>query len=86
MLIGKKVQDGENLFFKALANWKILVNIEKLFMVQESCSWSLSVKLASWKGKWSFTKSRLDVEFVKKTNLEMIIGQQMKADRLDQND
>ena len=34
----KKTEDGENLFFKASANLQILVNIKKLFMVQQSCS------------------------------------------------
>ena len=31
------------------------------------------------------TKSRLDVQFVKKIPLEMVIGRQMKEDELDQN-
>ena len=31
------------------------------------------------------TKSRLDVQFVKKIPLEMIIGQQMKEEGYDQN-
>ena len=31
------------------------------------------------------TKSRLDVQFVKKIPLEMVIGQQMKEERYDQN-
>ena len=31
------------------------------------------------------TKSRLDVQFVKKIPLEMVIGQQMKEEGYDQN-
>ena len=31
------------------------------------------------------TKSRLDVQFVKKIPLEMVIGQQMKEEECDQN-
>ena len=31
------------------------------------------------------TKSRLDVQFVKKISLEMVIGQQMKEEGHDQN-
>ena len=31
------------------------------------------------------TKSRLNVEFVKKTTLEMVIGQQMKEEEHNQN-
>ena len=31
------------------------------------------------------TKSRLDVQFVKKIPLEMVIGRQMKEEGLDQN-
>ena len=31
------------------------------------------------------TKSRLDVQFVKKILMEMVIGQQMKEDGYDQN-
>ena len=31
------------------------------------------------------TKSRLDVQFVKKISLEMIIGEQMKEEEHDQN-
>ena len=31
------------------------------------------------------TKSRLDVQFVKKISLEMVIGQQMKEEGYDEN-
>ena len=31
------------------------------------------------------SKSRLDVQFVKKVHLEMVIGQQMKEEMYDQN-
>ena len=44
----------------------------------------------SWKGNYVIllcyvTKSRLDVQFVKKIPLEMVIGQQMKEEGYDQN-
>ena len=81
---GKKTKDGENLFFKALAN--------RFWLTSKSYSWfnkvvhgQPSIKRTSWKGKWYVTKSRLDVEFVKKITLEMVIGQQMKEEGLDQN-
>ena len=35
--------------------------------------------------QWYVTKNRLDVEFVKKITLQMVIGQQMKEEELDQN-
>ena len=37
----KNGEDGENLFLKALAKLQILVNIGKLFMVQQNGSWSI---------------------------------------------
>ena len=63
MWIGKKTEDGENLFFKALDN--------RFWLTLKSYSWfnrvnhgQPSIKWTSWKGKWYVTKSRLDVEFV----------------------
>ena len=71
-------------FFKALAN--------RFWLTSKSHSWfnevghgQASIKWTSWKGKWSVTKSRLDVEFVKKITLEMVINQQVKEEGLDQN-
>ena len=73
MPIGKKTEDGENLFFKALDN--------RSWLKSKSYSWfkkvvdgQPSIIRTSWKGKWYVTKSRLDVEFVKKITLEMVIG------------
>ena len=37
------------------------------------------------KKQWYFTKSRLDVHFVKKIPLEMVTGQQMKEEGHDQS-
>ena len=62
-----------------------MVNIEKLFMVQQVVLGRPSIKRTSRKGKWPVTKSRLDVEFVKKITLGMIIVQKMKEEGLDQN-
>ena len=80
----KKTEDGENLFYKALAN--------RFWLTSKSCSWfnkvvhgRPSTKWTSGKDKWYVTKSRLYVEFVKKTPLEMVIGQQMKKEGHDQN-
>ena len=69
----KETEDGENLFFKAIGN--------KFWLISKIYSWfnevvhgKPSIKRTSWKGKWYVTKSRLDVEFVKKITLEMVIG------------
>ena len=37
----KNGEDGENLFLKASAKLQILINIGKLFMVQQNGSWSI---------------------------------------------
>ena len=73
ILIGKKTDDDENVFFKALNN--------TFWLTSKSYSWfhkvvhgQPSIKGTSWKGKWYVTKSRLDVKFVKKITLEMVIG------------
>ena len=73
MPIEKKTEDGENLFFKALDS--------RFWLTSKSYSWlnkvvhdQPSIKRTSWKGKWYVTKSRLDVESVKKITLEMVIG------------
>ena len=77
MSIGKKAEDGDNLFFKELAN--------RFWSTSKSYSWfnkvahcEPSIKRTSWKGKWNVAKGRLDLEFVKKITLEMVSGQQMK--------
>ena len=84
MSIGNKTEDGENLFSIALAN--------RFWITSKSYSWfnnvvygRPSVKQTSWKSTWSVTKSRLDVEFVKTIALEMVIGQQIKGEGLDEN-
>ena len=84
MSIGKKTEDRENLYFKALAN--------RFWFTSKSCSWfnkgvhgRRSIKRNSWKGKWYVTKSRLNMKFVKKITLEMVLGQQMKEERHNQN-
>ena len=80
----QKTKDGENLFFKAIAN--------RFWLRSKSYTWFNKVvhgrpsfKLTSWKGKWSVTKSKLDVELVKKVTLEMITCQQMIEEGLNQN-
>ena len=84
MSIGNKTEDGENLFSIALAN--------RFWITSKSYSWfnnvvygRPSVKQTLWKSTWSVTKSRLDVEFVKTIALEMVIGQQIKEEGLDEN-
>ena len=79
----KKSDDGENLFFKALANRFWLTSKSYSRFNKVAHGWP-SIKWTSWKGKWYVTKSRLDVEFVKKITLEMVIDQQMKEEGNDQ--
>ena len=81
--IGKKTKDGEHLF-KAIG--------DRFWLTSESYSWfnkvvhgQPSIKRTSKKGKWYVNKSRLDIEFVKKITLEIVIGQKMKEEGLDQN-
>ena len=62
-----------------------MVNIEKLFMVQQSCAWRKFYQMDFMKKEWCVTKSRSDVQFVKKIFLEMVIRQQMKEEKHDQN-
>ena len=80
----KKREGGKNLFFKALANTFWLTTKSYSWFNEVAHGWP-SIKRTSWKGKWSVSKSRLDVEFVKKITLKMVIGQQMKEEKLDQN-
>ena len=82
--VWKKTEVGEYLFFKTLANrfWltsKYCSRFNKVVHGRPSIKWIL------WKGKWYVTKSRLYVQFVKKTPLEMAIGPQMKEEGHDQN-
>ena len=81
--IGKKTKDGE-ILFKAIG--------DRFWLTSKSYSWfnkdvhgQLSIKRTSKKGKLYVKKSRLDVEFVKKITLEIVIGQKMKEEGLDQN-
>ena len=84
MSIGEN-QDGEHSFFKA-SSWKILVNIKKLFMFQQSCLWTTFYQMDFMKkANNMFGQSRLDVQFVKNISLEMAIGQQMIEEGHDQN-
>ena len=71
----KITEDGEKNFFKALDN--------RFWLPSKSYSWfnkdvhgQPSIEQTSWKGKWyvTVTKSRLDVKFVKKNTLAMVIG------------
>ena len=77
------VKDGEILF--------IAIG-DRFWLTSKSYSWfnkdvhgQLSIKRTSKKGKLYINKSRLDVEFVKKITLEIVIGQKMKEEGLDQN-
>ena len=79
----KKTEDVWNVFFKALA---------KIFLLTlKSSSWPTFYQMDFMKRYWYVmllcyvTKSRLDVQFVKKIPLEMVIGQQMKEEGYDQN-
>ena len=83
----KKKEYGENSFFKASGNrfWLtskscydryILVNIKMLFMVHQSWSWPTFYQM---------DLIRLDVQIVQKIPSEMVIGQQIKVKKNDQN-
>ena len=69
----KKIGDGGNVFFKGLAK-TFFVNIKKMFMADFDMLYYCYI-----------TKSRLDVQFVKKIPLETVIGQQMKEKGYDKN-
>ena len=80
----KESEDGENLFFKVLAN--------RFWLPSKRYSWfnkivhgQSSIKRTSWKGKAYVHKSGLDADFVKKIILEIVIGKQMKGERAGQN-
>ena len=70
----KKTVDGENLHFKVLSNrfWLTLKNYP---WFNNAVHGRPSIKRTSWKGKLYVNKSRLDVQFIKKITLEMVIGQ-----------
>ena len=53
-------------------------------MLQHSCSWPTFYQM-DFKKRKCVTKSRLNVQFVKKIHLEMFIGHQMKEKEHDQN-
>ena len=69
-------------FFKALAK-NFFVNMEKLFMADLLPN-GLHEKVMIC-SIYYITKSRLDVQFVKETLMEMVTGQQMKEEGYDQN-
>ena len=62
-----------------------MVNIEKLLIVQQSCSWPTFYQTDFMKGNDMLLKVDLDVELVKKITLKMAIGQQMREEWHDQN-
>ena len=75
----KKTEESETLFFKASA---------RFLLTSKCCSWFnkvvydwLSIKWTSWKDNDMLIK----VEFVKKTPLELVIGQQMSKEGHDQS-
>ena len=68
----RKKEDDENVFFKALGK-KFFVNIKKLFMTN-----LLSYRLHEKVIICYIIKGRLDVQFVNKTPVEMVICQQME--------
>ena len=70
----EKKQDSENVFF---------VNMEKLFMADLLPN-GLHEKVMICSICY-ITKSRLDVQFVKKIPLKMVIGQHMKEEGYEQN-
>ena len=79
----KKIEDGENVFFKALA---------KIFLLtSKSCLWLIFYQMDFMKRQRYvislryIIKSRLDVQFVEKIPLEMVIGQQIKEEEHGQN-
>ena len=47
----KKTEDGGNLFFKALVN-RFWLTSWKLFMVQQSCSWTIFYQMDFMKRQW----------------------------------
>ena len=71
----KKTEDSENVIFKAFAKNFLLTSWPSFYQVD-------FMKRSSWMCYiiCYITKSRLDVQFVKKIPLEMVIGQQMKEE------
>ena len=63
---------------------KFFVNIKQLF-IANLLSNGLHEKVMMCYIICYIIKSRLDVQFVKKILLEMVIGQQMKEEEYDQN-
>ena len=59
--------------------------MEKLFMADLRSNGLLEKVMICYVMLCYITKSRLDVQFVKKIPLEMVIGRQMKEEGLDQN-
>ena len=79
----KKTEDGKNVFFKALAKHFLLTS--------KSYLWPTFYQMDLIKRLWYdillcyITKSRLDIQFVRKITYEIVIGQQMKEEGYDQN-
>ena len=49
------------------------------------CSSASIVNFEHITASWDITKSRLDVQFLRKIPLDMVIGQQMKEEWYDKN-
>ena len=79
----KKTEDGKNVFFKALA--------KDFLLTSKSYLWPTFYQMDLIKRLWHdillcyITKSRLDIQFVRKITYEIVIGQQMKEEGYDQN-
>ena len=82
VLRGKKTEDSDNVFFLSPCS-KFFANMEKLFMADLLPNGIHEKVMIS--SICHITKSRLDVQCVKKTPLEMVIGQQMKEEGYYQN-
>ena len=72
------------MFFKTLAKI-FFVNIKKLFMANLLLHGLYEKVMICYILLCHITKSRFDVQFIKKIPLEMVIGQQMTEEGYDQN-
>ena len=81
----KKTEDLENVFFNVLA--------KNIFLTSKSCSWPTFSQIHFLKRQLDvtllcyITKSRLDIQFFKKSFLQMVIviSQQIKEEEYDQS-
>ena len=76
----KKTEDGENVFLMLLL---------KIFCLHQKVVYGWpSIKWTSWNGNfilYNVILLKVEVQFVRKILLEMVIGQQMKEEVYDQN-